>query len=147
MSTFQQWVWGAQPKMSTFAVSASDFAPGVSLSFSEPQLVTLAKRGDSQAILNLFERNKKRVYSFTLRVVADVPRAETLTEEIFLSSFRKLSGLRNDAEFSTCLNRNAVDAVMRLRTTTSQDSPRYVCGEVVEANSRQFSQCGNDSKR
>jgi RNA polymerase sigma-70 factor (ECF subfamily) len=83
-----------------------------------PDLVALAKEGDQQAFLRLFEIHKRRVYGMSLRHLKDVSQAENMTRQVFLESFSKLKQLRDDMEFSACLTRNAVKAVTKSSAST-----------------------------
>jgi DNA-directed RNA polymerase specialized sigma24 family protein len=78
--------------------------------------VAFAGLGDEKAIHGLFALHKTRVYSLSLRVLGDVPKAEALTQQIFLNTFRHLNELRDDEAFSARLNGNLWGAVIRLRS-------------------------------
>ena len=84
---------------------ASEFFPR---SESTPDLVALAKEGNQQAFLRLFEIHKRRVYGMSLRHLKDVSQAENMTRQVFLESFSRLNQLRDDMEFSACVTRNVV---------------------------------------
>ena len=104
--------------MSALTVATQHFASSDSFSPPEPtpQLVALARDGDQQAFFRLFEIHKRRVYSLSLRHLKDILAAESMTRQVFVQSFGKLNELRDDAEFSACLTRNLIAAVMRSST-------------------------------
>lgn len=90
---------------------------------SQRGLVQRAQGGDEQAFATLFQTHQKRVYSLCLLMTKDVAEAEDLTQEAFLHVFRKISGFRGDAAFSTWLYRVAVNTVlMKLRRRKFQPS-------------------------
>lgn len=89
---------------------------------SETRLITLAQRGNEAAFRTLFETHKRSVYSLCLRMTRNPADAEDLTQEAFLTVFRKISGFRGEAAFSTWLYRLAVNQVlMHLRRKRSHD--------------------------
>jgi RNA polymerase sigma-70 factor (ECF subfamily) len=93
---------------------ASEFLPNA----STHDLVALAKEGNQQAFLRLFEIHKRRVYGMSLRHLKDVSQAENMTRQVFLESFSKLKQLSDDMEFSACLTRNVVKAVTKSSAST-----------------------------
>src|SRR5689334_24215511 len=80
-------------------------------------LVRRASAGDMQAFERLYRAHVGRVHGAILRLVGmDRARAEELTQEAFIQAWRKLSGFRFDAAFSTWLYRLGVNvALMDLR--------------------------------
>lgn len=101
--------------------------------FSEPEFVTRAKQGDEQAFAVLFEMHKKRVYSLCFLMTGDATEAEDLTQEAFITVFRKLHTFRGDAAFSTWLYRVAYNTVlMRLR---KKDTKQVSLDEPVRLES------------
>jgi RNA polymerase sigma-70 factor (ECF subfamily) len=62
----------------------------VDLRIDEHVLVDRARRGDSQAFGQLYQRYVDRVYSFVLFRVRDTALAEDLTQEVFLQALRAL---------------------------------------------------------
>jgi len=105
--------------VSTVTASTQNFAPCHFFPGREPapELVTLARAGEQQAFFRLFEIHKRRVYAFSLRRLKDVLEAENMTRQVFVQSFSKLNEVRDDAEFSACLTRNLIAAVVRSSTS------------------------------
>jgi RNA polymerase sigma-70 factor, ECF subfamily len=82
----------------------------------EPSLVRRAKEGDFEAFATLVRRHQQKIYALALGMVKNRAEAEEITQETFLSAFRKLSGFREQSRFSTWIYRVAVNhALMRLR--------------------------------
>lgn len=80
-------------------------------------LVRASLAGDARAFERLYRSHVGRVHGAILRLVGmDRARAEELTQEAFIQAWRKLSGFRFDAAFSTWLYRLGVNvALMDLR--------------------------------
>jgi len=84
-------------------------------------LIARAQRGEEAAFRELFERNRRRVYSICLRMTHNFSDAEDLTQDAFLLVFRKISTFRGEASFSTWLYRLTVNVVlMHLRRNSIQ---------------------------
>ncbi len=82
----------------------------------ENDLIRRAKAGDVHAFEELYNQNRRRVFSLCLRVVNDIALAEDLTQEAFLQVYRKLHTFRGDSSFSTWLHRLTLNiALMHLR--------------------------------
>ena len=78
----------------------------------DADLVGKAQQGDENAFAALFNANKTKVYSLCLRMTSNVSEAEDLTQETFLTAFRKLGTFRGDSALSTWLHRVAVNTVL-----------------------------------
>lgn len=99
---------------------------------TDEQLVELARHGDRDAFLTLYNRYLKRVY---LRVNSRVPSAsdaEDVTQEVFLAVVRSLPRFEHRSSFSTWLytivNRQIADFYRRMyrsgdHQTSSLDDP------------------------
>ena len=55
-------------------------------------LLTLVQKGDQQAMVSLFDRYSKLVYSVSLRVLRDPASAEDVLQEIFMQIWRNPNG-------------------------------------------------------
>lgn len=96
-------------------------------------VIARAKDGDQQALAELFNTHKKRIYTLCLQMVGDVAEAEDLTQDAFIQAFRKLETFRGDSAFSTWLHRVAVNTVlMKLRRRTP---PQVSYDEPISINS------------
>ena len=61
-------------------------------------LLERARQGDEQAFTLLFERYANPIFNFIYRMVGQSDLAEDLTQETFVRAFRKIGGLRPDAD-------------------------------------------------
>jgi len=81
---------------------------------SNPDLKTirLAQLGDAASFEDIYDIHRHRVYSLCLRMVHNTSEAEDLTQEAFLSVFRKIHTFRGESQFSTWLYRVAFNTVL-----------------------------------
>jgi RNA polymerase sigma-70 factor (ECF subfamily) len=78
----------------------------------EGGIVTRAQAGDKAAFELLYRQNVSRVYAVCLRIVADVPLAEELTQTAFVRAWEMLKTFRGESKFSSWLHRVAVNVVL-----------------------------------
>lgn len=92
----------------------------VSSEVTDVDLVRLAQAGDSDAFGELVERNRRAVFRAALAAVGSAAEADDVTQEAFVTAWRKLSGFRGESQFRTWLLsitwRKAIDR----RTTISR---------------------------
>lgn len=81
----------------------------------QDDLVARAQRGDEKAFEALFHTYKRRVYSLCLRMTANAADAEEVTQEAFLTLFRKIHTFRGESAFSTWLLRITMNIVLMRR--------------------------------
>ena len=67
------------------------------------EVIARAKDGDQQALAELFNTHKKRIYTLCLQMVGDVAEAEDLTQDVFLKLYRALDTFDRRANFQTWL--------------------------------------------
>ena len=89
-------------------------SPSVVQTDDEP-LVRRAVMGDHAAFETLMELYQERVYSLARRLTDSAADAEEVLQETFLRAYRRLSGFRGEAKFSTWLYRIATNAALMLR--------------------------------
>ena len=75
----------------------------------EAALITLMKEGDHEAFSVIVKRYKGRVFNTALRFLHNYAIAEELTQEIFITVFRKIGSFQGRSKFSTWLYRIAVN--------------------------------------
>lgn len=96
------------------AAPAATEAPTLSLSAQE--LIRRAQDGDAAAFEQLYKAHSRHVYSVCLRILKNSTDAEDLTQQVFLTLFRKIGTFRGESSLSTWLHRVAVNAaLMHLR--------------------------------
>jgi RNA polymerase sigma-70 factor (ECF subfamily) len=70
---------------------------------AEKRLVRRAQRGDGDAMRELIDSHKDRLFAFVLRTVRDFHDAEEICQEAFLKAFRALDSFNSEYRFSTWL--------------------------------------------
>jgi RNA polymerase sigma-70 factor, ECF subfamily len=82
----------------------------------DSEAIRLAQRGDPAAFEILYRRHSRRVLGICLRMANNRSEAEDLTQETFLTVFRKIQSFRGESAFSTWVHRVTVNTVlMRFR--------------------------------
>jgi RNA polymerase sigma-70 factor (ECF subfamily) len=82
----------------------------------ESETIRRAQQGDRAAFEQLYRKHSRRVFALCLRMSGNVSEAEDLTQDAFLTLFRKIQSFRGDSAFSTWLHRVTVNTVlMRFR--------------------------------
>src|SRR6185295_17749377 len=79
------------------------------------ETVRLAQQGDVAAFERLYRENVDRIYALCLRMSGDAPRAQELTQDVFVRAWEKLAGFEGKSAFSTWLHRLAVNVVLGSR--------------------------------
>ena len=82
---------------------------------SGPDLIARARAGEGGAFEALYRAHVGRIYALCLRLEADAPRAEELTQDVFVRAWQRLGSYRGEAAFGTWLHRLAVNVVMTER--------------------------------
>ena len=76
----------------------------------DPHLIGRAKRGDKEAFTALVLQFGDRLYSVAYRILRDTGRAEDAVQQAFLTAWRDMSQLRDDARLEAWLYRLLVNA-------------------------------------
>ena len=93
-------------------------APGA----SDEDLVRRYVAGDQAAFSEIVSRHRNRVYAVALRVCGRPEDALDVTQDVFVSAYRKLSTFRAEALLTTWLHRLTVNAALDLaRRRTRRD--------------------------
>ncbi len=77
-------------------------------------LVVRAREGDLAAFEALVRRYQRRIYQLALRMTANSGDAEDIAQEVFLTAWRRLPEIREDAAFSGWLYRTATNRCLNL---------------------------------
>jgi RNA polymerase sigma-70 factor (ECF subfamily) len=106
------------------------------------ELVRLAQAGDAEAFGELVERNRRAVFRAALAALGSVNEADDVTQEAFVTAWRKLSGFRGEAQFRTWLlsitwrkaidRRKALSRWLKLAAFTSRDEAGDTMFDAVE---------------
>lgn len=91
-------------------------------------LVRQAKKGDPDALTELYRRHERRVYNLALRTLGDPWDAADMTQEAFIKAFRNLESFKGESLFSTWLHRIAVNACYDL---LRRRRPEPMDGEIL----------------
>jgi RNA polymerase sigma-70 factor, ECF subfamily len=81
----------------------------------EAEFITRAKRGDGEAVRELYERYAPRVYAVVRRLAGDDALAEDWAQEAWIRAIRALPSFRGESRFSTWLHRIAVNSALHGR--------------------------------
>ncbi|TAK63759.1 MAG: sigma-70 family RNA polymerase sigma factor [Bacteroidetes bacterium] len=98
----------------------------------ERDLIVRAASGDTRAFEALYRRNVGRVYAVCLRIVTDVPRAEDVTQEVFVQAWEKIGSFRGESLFSTWLHRIAVNLSLTSLRSRQRYESRVETNEEIE---------------
>jgi RNA polymerase sigma-70 factor (ECF subfamily) len=95
---------------------------------TDPELVTLAQGGDSEAFGELVRRYENKIYRLARRMTDSREDAEDVLQEAFIKAFTSISGFKGMSKFSTWLYRIVVNTALmkrRVRRTVveSLDEP------------------------
>ena len=112
------------------------------LEVTDLELVRLAQAGDTEAFGELVERNRRAVFRAALAAVGSPGEADDVTQEAFVTAWRKLSGFRGDAQFRTWLlsitwrkaidRRKSISRWLRLAATPSRNEAGDDLFDVVD---------------
>jgi RNA polymerase sigma-70 factor (ECF subfamily) len=108
----QQQTTGGQGVGEATAVAVG--APPANAGPDDATLVVRAREGDPGAFEMLVRRYQRRIYQFALRMTASVGDAEDITQEVFLTAWRRLPTIRQEAAFTGWLFRTAANACFNL---------------------------------
>lgn len=89
----------------------------------DAELVRRARLRDQQAFARLYRRHVGRVHALCRRMTGDIPRAEELTQAVFIRLWEKLVLFRGESAFTSWLHRLTVNTVlMDFRTTRRREA-------------------------
>ena len=96
-------------------------------------LARLAADGNAAAFDEIYSRHRSFVYNIALRMTGNSADAEDLTQESFVSVFRRVGHFRGEAAFTTWLYRVVVNQVkMHFRYRSSRPEMQTSDGETPE---------------
>ena len=100
---------------------------------SDEALAHLAANGSGAAFDEIYSRHRSFVYNVALRMTGNPADAEDLTQESFVSVFRRVGSFRGDALFTTWLYRLVINQVkMHFRYRSSRPEMQTSDGEILE---------------
>jgi len=96
------------------------------LEYTDTDLVSAARAGDTAAFDQLILRHQERVFAVAYHILGNADDAADVQQEAFVQAWTKLRGFRGEASFSTWLHRIAVNICLskrrRSRPTCELDS-------------------------
>lgn len=99
----------------------------------EAEAIRLAREGDAAAFERLYRLHSRRVFAVCVRMLENLAEAEDLTQETFLTVFRRIQTFRSESGFSTWLHRVTVNVVlMHIRKKTVAQIPLEEITERTE---------------
>jgi len=107
---------------------------------TDEELVRLARNGDPAAFDEIVERHKGAVFRAALSALRNREDAEDVTQETFITAYRKLDSFRGESQLRTWLSRIAWNRSMdhrrrgRIRTFLHLDEPDAVELPSLEAD-------------
>lgn len=81
---------------------------------NELWLIFRCQHGDPNAFAELYNQYKNKVFGTAFHFVRNQTLAEDITQEVFISVFQNISGLRNPSAFRTWLYRIAISKINHL---------------------------------
>ncbi len=79
---------------------------------NQPQVIEACQRGDPDALAQLFETHRDRVYSIALRFTGDRAAAMDILQDVFVKLLSHIKDFRRDARFDTWLYRMVINACL-----------------------------------
>ena len=96
------------------------------------EMVRRAQSGDADAFEGVYRAHVGRIHALCLRMSGDVQQAESLTQDVFVRAWEKLSSFRGESRFSTWLHRLAINVVLQDRRSRGRRESREQTVENLE---------------
>ncbi len=96
------------------------------------QMVRQAQSGDGDAFEGVYRAHVGRIHALCLRMSGDAQEAESLTQDVFVRAWEKLSSFREESRFSTWLHRLAINVVLEDRRSRGRRQNREQTVENLE---------------
>ncbi len=96
------------------------------------QMVREAQSGDADAFEGVYRAHVGRIHALCLRMSGDAQQAESLTQDVFVRAWEKLSSFRGESQFSTWLHRLAINVVLQDRRSRGRRQAREHTVENLE---------------
>jgi RNA polymerase sigma-70 factor (ECF subfamily) len=105
----------------------------------ESEYIQKVLNGDTQAYRYFIEKYRNMAYSLAISIVKNVPTAEEVTQDAFLSAYKSLRNFEQKAKFSTWLYKIVTnEALKRLR----KKNFKYA-DDISELNSSEYAEINN----
>lgn len=86
--------------------------------------VRAAQGGDVAAFERIYRENVGRVHALCIRLCADAPQAEALTQDAFVRAWESLASFRGESAFATWLRHLTVNVVLTERRASARRRQR-----------------------
>ncbi len=96
------------------------------------RMVRRAQAGDPDAFEGVYRAHVGRIQALCLRMSGDAQHADTLTQDVFVRAWQKLSSFRGESQFSTWLHRLAVNVILQDRRSRGRRQAREQTVEDLE---------------
>ncbi len=110
------------------------------------QMVRQAQSGDADAFEGVYRAHVGRIHALCLRMSGDAQEAESLTQDVFVRAWQKLSSFRGKSQFSTWLHRLAINVVLQDRRTQARRQAREQTVENLEQYATAVTQAMPETK-
>jgi RNA polymerase sigma-70 factor (ECF subfamily) len=87
----------------------------------EPAAIERVLRGERDSYRLLMERHYPVAYRMAFRITGNAEDAEEAAQDAFLRAYRKLDSFRRDSNFSTWVNRIAMNSALNIVERRSRD--------------------------
>lgn len=94
------------------------------------------QQGDIQALKDLYERHKDKVYALALRLTNNVQDAEDIVQEVFVQVYHKIADFRGDAAFSSWLYRVTTNIALSALRRRKRHARETAVEEVISKGHR-----------
>ena len=103
----------------------------------DEELASRAADGDAAAFEEIHRRHRPLVYAVALRMTGNAADAEDLTQESFISLFRRVGSFRGEAAFTSWLYRLTVNqGLMHFRRRRARPEDQTADGTIPEGRAR-----------
>lgn len=92
---------------------------------TDAELVALARQGETEAFARLYDRYARLVRAIAYDAAGTMATADDITQEVFLTVFRKLHQLRDEARFASWLVAIARRAAQDWRRSAARDRHEF----------------------
>ena len=96
---------------------------------TDRDVIRLVLTGDRDAYRVLVDRHYQYAFRLAFRVVGDAADAEEVTQEAFFRAYTRLSSFRQDATFSTWVNRIVINTALNLVERDLQHAGEPLAGD------------------
>jgi RNA polymerase sigma-70 factor, ECF subfamily len=105
---------GTGPRTITTTLTTPAAVPLSAAQCDDPTLVVRAQEGDTRAFEVLVRRYQRQLYRLAVRMLGNRSDAEDAVQDAFVAAWRRLSGFRGDAAFSSWMYRIVINRCLKL---------------------------------